>query len=454
MFKHLETFLKANLEPGKPVLFGYSGGVDSSCLFYLLKICKQKLNLDLHVIHINHGWRESSFKEALALKEEVDLLKIPFYLETINTVDPHKEKNLEEKYRNERIRIFRRIYDLLGAQALLLAHQKEDLGETIFKRIFEGASLGKVVGLKECATLEGMKILRPLLPFSKKELYELAKKENIIFIEDETNIDPKYLRARQRVSIFPQIEKSFGKSSLNNLCKLGRSLHRYESYIEKNLQKYQKCLVKGPLGIYINLGLLDPLEPLELECFIRKMCETYGENISFEALEMLVEKVLQKSSNKQLKLKDLEIIVDREHLFFVTPIINEPAFREEVSIEMLPYSIECGGFMWTILSIDSELAHESVSWKDLWRGHYDFTGLNEPFTFMPVDLSYKIGAKSLKDLYIENKVPAFLRKRVPNIFQQGSLRCNPLIRLSSKGKKGKEKFRLSIENVDKKKNFY
>lgn len=450
MFNLLQTFLNRHLLPDKPVLFGYSGGVDSSCLFHLLKMYKKNLGLNLHVIHIDHGWRSSSLKEAHLLKEEVELLNIPFYLETITSIDPNKERSLEEKYRNERIKIFKQYYHILDAQALLLAHQKGDQAETIFKRIFEGASLGKLTGLKNCSLMEGMKVLRPLLSFSKKQLYELAKKSEISFIEDETNYNSKYLRARQRASIFPDIERSFGKNCLDNLCRLGKNLHKYEEYIGQRLQKYEDLIQIGPFGIYVDLSSLYPIDPLELECFIRRICERYKQNVSYEALEMIVDKILKKASNKQLGLRDIDIVIDRGYLFFVYRM-QSWSFEKQITLEKQSYAIEFQGFLWKITEVES--SNQSHSWKDFWKGEIDFIGSMEAFHFMPVDLSHRLGGKPLKDLYTENKVPAFLRNKVPNIFQQGVIKCNPLIKLSFKDEKDKRKFRFSVELMDKKKNF-
>lgn len=449
MFKHFETFLKDHILSDKPVLFGYSGGVDSTCLFYLLKMYKKHVGLNLHVIHVDHGWRSSSLDEALALKKEVDLLNIPFYLETITTVDPNKEKNLEEKYRNERIKIFKRYYVALEAQALLLAHQKEDQAETVFKRVFEGASFFKLIGLKQSSFVDEMRILRPLLPFSKKQFYELAEKEGLSFIKDETNFNPKYLRARQRVSIFPEIEKQFGKNSIDNLSKLGKSIHRYEEYISKRLLRYEALIIEGPFGFYINLGELYPLEPLELEWFIRKTCERCHQSISYESLEMLVDKVLKKASNKRLKLQNFEVIVDRDHLFFVRFLEK---WSKEIYVDRLPYSIENQGYLWKINEVS--YSDKGSDWKDFWKGSVEFAACMDAFYLTPVDYFFRVNHKSLKDLYSENKIPAFLRDKVPNIFEQGRFVCNPLINLSFKDEKDKRKFRLSVEVIDKKKNFF
>ena len=437
MIKDLEAFFQRHHISDRPLLLGYSGGVDSTALFYLLRT----LGLNVHALHIDHRWRESSLEEALLLQRQTEALNVPFYLETITTIDPQLEGNLEEKYRMERRKIFKNVYDKIGAHALLLAHQKEDQAETIFKRIFEGASLSNLTGLKECSFIEGMKILRPMLSYSKKQLYELVEKEALFFIEDETNYQPKYLRARQRISIFPAIEKSFGKNAVDNLCRFGKTVHRYEEYMEKKMEKYQEKLVKGPLGVYLDLSLICHFEKLELEFFIRKICRQYQETISYEALEILLDKIEHNVSNKKIKLNSLEIIVDRGCIFFVKNFL-EWSVEKEVSSEQFPCSFEINGLVWKIEEITS--IDNPSSWKALWQGAVDFVASEGGFSFKPIDLSYRIKDKPLKEIYMENKIPAFLRKRVPNVFQKETLKHNQLIQLIHQGKEDKKTFRLSI----------
>jgi tRNA(Ile)-lysidine synthetase-like protein len=447
MYQHLEDVLSKYIKPGDPILFGYSGGVDSSCLFYLLKRYKETKKLNLHVVHVYHGWRKEALEEAYMLKKQVEALGFPFYLETITSVDPSQEGNIEEKYRLERLRLFRQLYQTLGAKALLLAHQKEDLGETIFKRIFEGASLSKLACFRERSVLEDMQVIRPLLPFSKEQLYALAAKEGVAFIEDATNLNTHYLRARQRVSIFPTIEQSFGKNSLDNLCKLGKSFSRYEDYMEKRVRKYHALLITGPLGSYLDLSLLESIEPLELEYFIRKILESFGQRISYEALEMVIQKIEEKASNKCLKFQGLTLVVDRHFLFFIPAYEEHPLFKHKVSIQQ---ELVFQGLLWKISPLEEEKQDSlsSSSWKDFWKGEVIFRGLEEDFSFKPVELSYRYQGKSLKSLYVEHKVPALLRHRVPNIFQQEKLICNPLISLSFKEECDKKRFKLSIKSIN------
>ncbi|MBP9841745.1 MAG: tRNA lysidine(34) synthetase TilS [Simkaniaceae bacterium] len=207
----VRDFLRPRLKGG-PVLLAYSGGGDSTALFHLVLKYREIYPLDLHVAHVDHGWREESEREALLLK---DACPVPFYLHRLK-VDP-MEKNLEDRCRNLRLAFFYEIYQMLGAEALLMAHHANDQAETVLKRIFEGGSLHGILPDRD---IEGMRVLRPLLGVQKKELIAYLEKEGISYFTDPTNEDERFLRGKMRKSIIPLLEEHFGKGIVAPLCRL------------------------------------------------------------------------------------------------------------------------------------------------------------------------------------------------------------------------------------------
>ncbi|MBS0626598.1 MAG: hypothetical protein JSS09_00115, partial [Verrucomicrobia bacterium] len=71
LVKVVKDFLSNNYVEGKPILLGYSGGVDSTALLSLLLECKYFFSLDLQVVHFDHAWREESSSQALELKKNI-----------------------------------------------------------------------------------------------------------------------------------------------------------------------------------------------------------------------------------------------------------------------------------------------------------------------------------------------------------------------------------------------
>ena len=78
--KCVRDFLTLNLIPGKRLLLALSGGGDSLALLYLLIECREKLDFELHIAHVDHAWREESEREAALLERLARDLKLPFQL--------------------------------------------------------------------------------------------------------------------------------------------------------------------------------------------------------------------------------------------------------------------------------------------------------------------------------------------------------------------------------------
>jgi len=229
LIEHVKRFLQLHWDKKRPLLLGYSGGPDSKALLYALV---KSFSYPIHVAHIDHGWREESRKEALAIEEEVKLLGLPFHHIRLN----HPIcKELEA--REARFSFFRSLFDKISFQALLLAHQAEDVAETSLKRIFEGAHLPFLGGMKSEGELYGMKILRPLLRISKKEILAFLKKHSLDPFFDKTNQDPLYLRSRLREEILPFLRKSFGKEIEENLSTLSERAYELQNYLRENTKE-------------------------------------------------------------------------------------------------------------------------------------------------------------------------------------------------------------------------
>jgi tRNA(Ile)-lysidine synthase len=280
LLKSVKHFISLHYVPGKPLLLGFSGGPDSLALLHLLLEC----DLDLHVAHIDHGWRSESREEAERLKQEVELLKLPFHLKRLENI-PMKENQA----RQARLAFFKEIYQKIDAQALFLGHHGDDQSETVLKRILEGASLTALKGILPVSTLEGMQIWRPLLGVNKMMLRAWIKERGLKPIEDSTNLDPSYLRGKMRTSILPQLEDHFGKEVSGNLRRLGESARELSEYLSKKVEKYEALIIEDKEEKRVDLSRYYPLESVEIKAFLKKFGEKNKVFLSHAALQSLYE---------------------------------------------------------------------------------------------------------------------------------------------------------------------
>jgi tRNA(Ile)-lysidine synthase len=85
-----------------------------------------------------------------------------------------------------------------GVLHLLLAHQQEDQAETLLLRLARGSGLAGLSAMPAVAERGGLRLLRPLLAVPRARLAALLRAAGQPWIEDPTNRDPAYGRARLR----------------------------------------------------------------------------------------------------------------------------------------------------------------------------------------------------------------------------------------------------------------
>jgi tRNA(Ile)-lysidine synthase len=290
VLKTVKDFLTRHHIQRKPLLVGFSGGPDSLALFHILLECRPFFDLDLHIAHVDHGWRPESSQQAAQMKEEIEKLKLPFYLRRLENI-PIKE----EAAREARLAFFQELYHKLDCQAVVLGHQGDDQSETVLKRILEGASLMALKGMASVSHFEGMQLWRPLLDLDKKALQQWLDSRGLKAIEDPTNLDPRYLRARMRTQIVPGLKDHFGKEVCDNLRRLGALAEELSDYLTRQLEKYEALIVEDHEEKRVDFSEHYPLEPVEIKAFLKKMSEKNKIFLSHESLQTLYE-ILEKGT--------------------------------------------------------------------------------------------------------------------------------------------------------------
>ena len=261
ILQRVKEFLAAHFREGKPLLVGFSGGPDSTALLHLLMECRRFFSLDLHVCHIDHGWRDESYEEARLLQQQV---KVPFHTFRLEGV-----AKTEDAAREARLEIFEKLYRELECQALVLGHQGDDQSETVLKRILEGAHLTSLGGILPVSIRKEMTIWRPLLTIPKDEILQWLQQKNLSYLEDSTNEDPVYLRGRMRKNIFPWLAAQFGKEIAENLRYFGSSAQELKKYLESRAAPLHQAVERSEIEDSIDLNPFFPWEPLEIKSFLK-----------------------------------------------------------------------------------------------------------------------------------------------------------------------------------------
>jgi tRNA(Ile)-lysidine synthetase-like protein len=196
--------MRVEIEPGKYIL-AVSGGVDSVSL---LDALSKLPNVEVIVAHFDHGIRPDSHKDAEFVADLTREYRTDFECKTGN-LGPNAS---EETARNARYEFLESVKKKHGAKAIITAHHQDDLIETAIINILRGTGRK---GLSSLKSTDGFK--RPLLPFSKKQIIDYARSENLVWREDPSNKNEKYLRNFIRAKIMPKLSNQQRKSLLTLL---------------------------------------------------------------------------------------------------------------------------------------------------------------------------------------------------------------------------------------------
>ena len=166
------------------IVVGCSSGPDSMALVDMLLKIREKYQLCLVIAHVNHNVRKESYEEAEYLKEYCDLNNLLF--ESM-VIEEYGDDNFHNEARNIRYNFFENLVKKYNANYLMTAHHGDDLIETILMRMVRGSNLNGYSGFKEVVLMDGYKIVRPLIHYTKQELEDYVRENNVKYYVDSSN---------------------------------------------------------------------------------------------------------------------------------------------------------------------------------------------------------------------------------------------------------------------------
>jgi len=174
----------------KKNLLAFSAGIDSSALFFLL--LENNIKFDIAIVDYNiraQSKEEVAHAKALAKKHKLFCHHI---------TAPKFESHFEKQARDFRYEFFDSLVSIEGYDNILTAHQLNDQLEWLLMRLTKGAGLSELLGLEALSKRENYTLVRPLLPYAKKELLSYLEANDLPYFVDASNSDEKYERNKFR----------------------------------------------------------------------------------------------------------------------------------------------------------------------------------------------------------------------------------------------------------------
>lgn len=220
-------------------LLAVSGGVDSVVLCDLF----YKAGLDFIIAHCNFQLRgEESERDELFVKNLGEVYGKAVFVKRFETAAYAADKKVSTQVaaRDLRYKWFRTLaFDEKRADLIVTAHHADDNIETVVMNFFRGTGLKGLIGMDT----EYLEILRPLLPFRKREIAEYAKQNNLQFVEDSSNASNKYTRNYFRNELLPAVQKVFPQAEENILKNIER-LREVEQIYEQAIKQHKQRLIE------------------------------------------------------------------------------------------------------------------------------------------------------------------------------------------------------------------
>lgn len=286
----------------KKLLLAVSGGVDSMVLMHLF----QQLHYDIAIAHCNFQLRGiESDGDELFVQVKSEKLQVKSYCIRFDTESYSKENKLSIQLAARKLRYnwFQELLSENQLDYLVTAHHLDDNVETFLINFIRGTGLDGLTGIPP----QNENIIRPLLPFSRKEIENYALDNKIQWREDSSNASDKYFRNKLRhdiVPVFKELNIGFLDSFQNTL----HHLQQAESLVnDASKLVYEKVVQEKENRLEISLRTL--LQFKNYKAYLFQWLKTYG----FSAWNDIYD-LVEAQSGKQVFSETHILLKDREKL--------------------------------------------------------------------------------------------------------------------------------------------
>ena len=304
----------------KKILLAISGGIDSVVLTHLL----HSHGTELLLAHCNFQLRgEESDGDEAFVHDFAKTLGIPL---EVKRFDTHQyaiahQLNTQLAARELRYEWFYELLETHHCDALATAHHANDNLETFLINLSRGSGLDGLLGIPQQID----KIVRPLLQWSRQQIYDYAEAHRLQWREDSSNSSNKYVRNVIRHEIIPQMA-AVHPNYLENFNQTQEYLHQSARFIDFYIEEWRKsCFSPRPQEGGLSVPIAIDTEKLqtapEIDLVLHKLFYPYG----FGNVKDLKNLLFNAEAGKQLLSATHSLVKD-----------SKGAWLKELTAESLP----------------------------------------------------------------------------------------------------------------------
>lgn len=244
MLNKVKTYIDTHklLRPDGRYIVGLSGGADSVALLLILK----ELGYYVEAAHCNFHLRgkESQRDEeyCINLCKEQDIKLHLIHFQTAGYAELHRV-SIEMAARTLRYNYFETLRQDIGADAVCVAHHRDDSVETVLLNLVRGTGLRGLMGIRS----RNKHIIRPLLACSKADIEAYLAAKGQAFVTDSSNLVADVKRNKLRLEVVPTL-KEINPSFDETIMKMSESIGEAQKIINASLKSAFSSIVSVENG--------------------------------------------------------------------------------------------------------------------------------------------------------------------------------------------------------------
>lgn len=381
----------------KPVVVGISGGADSVALLHILvslgyKCIAAHCNFNLRG---DESFRDEQFTIDFTKRLQVPLCKISF--ET-NKYAQENRLSVEMAARELRYRWFEELLNTYDADAVAVAHHRDDSVETLLINLTRGSGLTGLTGIKP----KNGNVVRPLLCVSREDIYAYIENNGLEYVTDSSNSSDIYTRNFIRLKVIPLLEE-INPSVKASLARTANHLYDASLIYNHSIEEARKVITQNNrLSISALLSFPAPAtilyEMLKPYGFSRTVCESI-----FTVLDKDSGKIFYSSTHRLLKDRSdllIDVLSGEDNRAY---LINLEDDNVDLPVELKPEIV--------VIKEDYQIE------KDKKFAYFDFDKLSFPLVlrhwqegdwFVPFGMK---GKKKISDYFSDKKFSLFDKEK-------------------------------------------
>lgn len=396
-----------------------SGGRDSMALLHYLLARGGEYGISVSAVNLDHKMREqTSALDSAFVAGYCNERGVPLAFFEWNDGKVKKSEGAARIWRRERYADAAEHFNAVIATA----HHLNDNAETVLFNLARGSGLAGLTGINEtCVASSGknsqkqFKIIRPLIACTREEIDEYIAKNNVPYVDDETNFTNDYTRNIIRHNVLPELEKVVDGAS-KAIFRLSRIAAEDEEYFEKLITDRE--IVKRTHWGY-EISRCDE-KPVFKRAVLKVISDCGVKDYTFEQLERLYQLQFAPKAKKfeflgltafkeegkiAIRVNFLSHLSQIDYPFFayldshLAEFFNQPLYIEReqnFKCEFAEFVANCKALKFDLDKIPATAVIRTMREGDKFK---KFGG----------------GTKNLGDYFTDKKIPVRIRKSIPVI---------------------------------------